>query len=164
MQLPLRSMFDAFFHTPSLWWVMVCVSGCGWKTGSPIEVGVHVGDVVGSSVEPGMRAAVRDALASAIREVGALGPRPLHVELLSVEQEPGALTEDGHGVMVTRLDLRVHDPARSECEARVQVQGPWDLGPGPQEARSARASMATSLADQAGQQALTLLMGNPACR
>ena len=164
MQLPLRSMFDAFFHTLSLWWVMVYVSGCGWKTGSPVEVGMHVGGVVGSSVEPGMRAAVRDSVALAIREAGAFGPRPLELELMSVRQEPGALTETGQGVMVTRLDLRVHDPARRGCEAQVSVRGPWDMGRGPQEARGSRASMGATVADLAGPQVVALLVGNPACR
>lgn len=164
MLLPLRSMFDAFFHTPSLWWVMMCVSGCGWKTGSPVDVGVHVGDVVGTTVEPGMRAAVRDSVALAIREYGVSGPRPLQVDLVSSAQAPGALAEGGGGVMVATLDLRVHDPAREGCEARVTVRGPWSLGRDPQGARGERALTSTSLAEQAANQAVSLLMGNPACR
>jgi len=127
-------------------------------------VGVHVGEVTGSSVEPGLRASLRDAIARAVRRQGAEGPRALHVELLAVEQAPVALTARGDGMVVTRIDLRVYDPARTSCDVRVSVNAPWALGQNPEESRGDRAWAARDLADEAAQQAMSRLVGNEACR
>ena len=125
---------------------------------------MHVGEVVGSSVEPGLRASLRDAVAHELRRQGAEGPRALRVELMSVEQSPVALTSGGQGMVVTRMELRVYDPARTECEVRVSVNAPWSLGQGPEEARRDRAWASHELAEVAAQQAISRFMGNEACR
>ncbi len=127
-------------------------------------VGVHVGEVTGSSVEPGIRASLRDAVAQAVRRQGAEGPRALRVELLAVEQSPVALTSGGEGMVVTRLEIRLHDPARTACDVRVSVQAPWSLGQVPEDARRDRGRTAHELAEAAARQAMSRFMGNEACR
>jgi hypothetical protein len=125
---------------------------------------VHVGDVTGSSVEPGLRASLRDSVAHEVRRLGAEGPRALRVELLAVEQSPVALTPGGEGMVVTRMDLRVHDPARTACDVMVSVQAPWSLGQGPEDARRDRAWAVRELSAVAARQAVARFMGNEACR
>ena len=141
------------------------VSACGWKAGPHRGVALSVGPVDGSTVEPGLRAALRQELTRALRDRGVQpGGRTVQLTLTDVGHGPSAAVGDvvawtGHVVAEVRI------PSRPSCALTVEGRRTWTLGPGsPADASARRAEAITVLAREAGERAADALLGDPLCR
>jgi len=126
---------------------------------------MSVGAVEGATVEPGLRAAVRQELTRALRDRGVVaGGRTVNVTLTDVGHGPTA-SLDRVVAWTAHITAEVAIPSRPDCFLTVEGRRTWTLGPGtPGDSAARRAEAISVLAQEAGERAADALLGEPLCR
>jgi len=146
----------------------ILVASCGWHTG-PISVGSYrAGRVLGTTVEPGLRTVIADALVRRLAADGAVGRLEVNVSVHEVTHQPvSAVNLEGLGAAAweSSLGLRFSVEGRPTCAVRIRRTLTWTTHPDdPVGAGEARAVALAQMVAQGVTQGLDRMRGDGACR
>ncbi len=145
-------------------WIVLGL-GCGWRSGPVDMASLSVGQVTGTTVEPGVRAASLDALARQLRWLRVPAGPALDLQVVRIEHQPVASTVAGAEMWSSRLTLELLVEERRDCVVEVTRERTWQAAPSePAVAAQQRAAAVATLAEQTVVAGLDVLLGSPACR
>jgi hypothetical protein len=141
--------------------------GCGWRFGAVTGVALSPGDVLGATVEPGVRAGVASAVAATLAARGVPAGAPIDCDIVASQLARAAVPAGSAGTVAweARVSVRAEVAARPGCATEVEAVAVW-VQPSDDAASAAAARLAATdeAARRAAERAVEVLVGRSACR
>lgn len=141
--------------------------GCGWRFGAVTGVALSPGEVLGATVEPGVRAGVASSVAAALTARGVAPGAPIDCDVVASQVARAAVPSGSAGTVAweARVSLRAEVAARPGCAAEVEAVAVW-VQPSEDAASAAatRAAATDEAARRAAERVVDVLVGRGACR